>query len=46
MALPSGLARRMMFSYSAGLVNGRWVTTGNVICTLPAVGCCPIWPAP
>ncbi len=46
MALPSWLARRMMFSYSAGSVNGGWVTTGKVSCTCPAVGCWPIWPAP
>ena len=27
-------------------MNGACVTTGNVSSTGPAVGCCPIWPAP
>ncbi len=45
-ALPSWLARRMICSYCRGSVNGACVTTGNVSSTGPAVGCCPIWPAP
>jgi len=36
----------MMFSYCAGSLKGRWVTTGKVSCTGPAVGSWPIWPAP
>ena len=46
MALPSGLARRMMSSYRDGSTNGAWVTTGKVICTLPAFGSAFTWPAP
>ena len=45
-ALPSWLARRMIFSYCRGSVNGPCVTTGNVSSTGPAVGCWPICPAP
>ena len=45
-ALPSWLALRMMFSYWRGSTNGACVTTGKVSSTAPAVGCCPIWPAP
>ena len=45
-ALPSWLARRMMFSYCRASVNCGWVTTGNVSSTGPAFGCEPIWPAP
>ncbi len=46
MALPSWLARRMMFSYCLGSVNCGCVMTGNVSSTGPALGCCPICPAP
>ncbi len=46
MALPSWLARRMICSYCRGSVNGACVTTGKVSSTGPAVGCCPICPAP
>ena len=45
-ALPSWLARRMMFSYCRGSVNGGCVTTGKVSSTGPALGCWPICPAP
>ena len=45
-ALPSWLARRMMFRYWLGSVNCGCVTTGNVSSTGPAFGCWPICPAP
>ena len=44
--LPSWLARRMIFSYCFGSVNGRCVTTGKLSSTGAAVGCWPICPAP
>jgi hypothetical protein len=46
MALPSWLARRMIFSNWRGSVNWPCVTTGKVSCTGAALGCWPICPAP
>ena len=46
MALPSWLARRMIFSYSEGSTNRGWVTTGKVCSTFPSLGRAPICPAP